>query len=438
MKVKRKTKNILFSILAIFFFTLAVSLYTYGIPFTPQNLRIGVFSQSFWDVQNGNAYLLLDEAIEQFEQESGIRVEYTSGVLKEDYSEWLAEQLVSQTAPDLFFVLPEDFNQLADINAFENLDVYLSKEPQLFQDSFYSSALQSGYWNEQLYALPFECAPKLMFINSSILEKEGLPLPEADWSWDDFFALCQKVTKDTNSDGIIDQYGVIGYDWSDAFQSNGVQLFSDDGMQCFFNTEPVKEALQFIEKLTTLEQPADSKEFDLGNVLFQPMLFSEFRAYKPYPLSVKKYSNFDWNCIPMPSGPSGKNVSSLQCLMVGISSSSRNKDQAWQFLKKLTSPEVQAEIFQYSEGVSVLHQVTEKDQTLAELMRSSPSLTQNILSQAVEQAVVPPRFERYSDLMDQVGLAVNEILENSRNLEMDMIIQNRKINQILQQDDSAA
>ena len=65
---------------------------------TRQNktVTVGIFSDSYWEVQNGYSYRILENAIAIFEKEHpSVHVEYTSGILKEDYPEWLSEQLLS-------------------------------------------------------------------------------------------------------------------------------------------------------------------------------------------------------------------------------------------------------------------------------------------------------------------------------------------------------
>ena len=58
-------------------------------------LTVGVVAGSYWDAPTGNCYAVIDNAINRFEQaHPGVRVEYASGILKRDYSEWLAEQFL--------------------------------------------------------------------------------------------------------------------------------------------------------------------------------------------------------------------------------------------------------------------------------------------------------------------------------------------------------
>ena len=90
-------------------------------------LTIGVYSGSYWNTPNGNCYEILDEAISIFEQSHpGVKVEYVSGIPAGDYSEWLAGQIMMGTEPDLYFVLPEDFDLLVSSGALAQLDERVS------------------------------------------------------------------------------------------------------------------------------------------------------------------------------------------------------------------------------------------------------------------------------------------------------------------------
>lgn len=403
-------------------------------------LTIGVFSDSYWNVQNGYSYRIVDDAIDVFEKEHpGVTVDYTSGILKEDYSEWLAEELMSENAPDVFFVLGDDFSSFVDAGALRDLTSLMDGDEDFDWDAFYSSALACGSYSGKQYALPFECAPKLMFVNKTILDNEGIPMPDNDWTWEKFYDICQAVTKDTDGDGLTDQFGEIGYTWAEALESNGIRLFDQKGTECHLTEPGVEAAIDFIEKLGGLSDGYDvsERDFDLGNVAFQPMSFSEFRAYQPYPLSVKKYSGFQWGCIPMPSGSQGDNISTLDTLLIGMNKKTSHVAWAWDFMKILTSePKIQAEIFDYSEGVSVLRSVTESEQTLQSLIEDSgseESLNLSILSKVVEKSLVSIRFPGYQEAEERVSQAVNDIIEGDGNINMELIIWNREINRFLEE-----
>lgn len=401
-------------------------------------ITIGVFSDSYWEVQNGYSYYILDDAIKLFEEQNpNVKVEYETGILKEDYSEWLSEKILAGDAPDLFFVLPEDFNELAELGVLKDLASFIESDNEFSEEQFYSSAYVYGQFNNIQNALPYECAPKLMFVNKSILDKEGVEIPDENWTWGDFYNICKKITKDTDGNGVPDQFGVVEYTWQDAFESNGVELFSQDGSACYLSGDNIKEAISFIDKLEEINSgfSINNREFDIGNVAFQPMSFSEYRAYKPYPLSVKKYSDFEWECIPMPAGPNGDNISSLDTLLVAMNKNTKSAEYAWDLMKILTCNEqIQSEIFEYSEGVSVLKAVTNSEETpqkLGEHVDDSNIMDQKILSDAVENAAVAPRFRDYDYAVAEVDRAVSDIIDGNSNISTELIIWNRAINRKL-------
>ena len=159
----------------------------YGFEGRIRVLHVGVFSGSYWDAPVGNCYAVIDAAIERFEEtHPGIRVEYTSGILKRDYSEWLIGQFLLGREPDVFMILPEDFGMLYGLGALEPLDQWIERDGEVFQKDFYFAALEGGRTKEIQYALPYECVPTLMFVNKSLLKEEGIAVPGNDWSWERF------------------------------------------------------------------------------------------------------------------------------------------------------------------------------------------------------------------------------------------------------------
>ncbi len=406
--------------------------------FYKEVIRIGVFSDSYWEVQNGYSYQILEDAATQFEEEHpGVQIEYETGIMKADYSEWLSEQVIKGTMPDVFFILGEHFNDFAEAGALKDLTYLIENDKSFQPERYYASAYEYGAYEGVQYALPYECAPKLMFVNKSILKAEGIAMPKDEWTWEDFYEICQAVTKDTDGNGTLDQFGSVGYTWEDAFDSNGVCLFNEKGTECYLTDEKAGAAISFIDKMESLNSgySVSSKEFALGNVAFQPMLFSEYRAYKSYPLSIKKYAGFEWECLTMPAGLDGENISRLDTLTIAMSASTVHTKQAWEFMKFLTGDEkIQSEIFDYSEGVSVLKEVVESEKTrefFEEHTNTGNVLSLPVLSEAIKQAVVIPRFHNYYNAIEEVDRAVQTILQSKSNISMETIIQNRNINNYL-------
>lgn len=401
-------------------------------------LKVGVFAGSNWDVPNGSGYKLIDTAIARFEEEHpNVKIEYKSGILKEDYSLWLADQIIEGNEPDVFIVLGDDFNTLSSVGALKDLTGLIENDKSFDINNYYGSVLKIGQYEDNQYALPYESNPKLMFVNKTLLEKEGIPMPKNDWTLDDFYDICKKVTKDSDGDGIIDQYGCYNFTWIDAINGYNLQLFNEDGTACYLNRDEVKEALTFMKNLNELNQGYNVKanDFDKGKIVFAPMPFSQYRAYKPYPWSIKKYSTFEWDCVRMPVAKNKKHVSEVSSLLMAISSRTTHSKEAWDFLKMLTyNEQSQKDLFQYSQGVSSLKSVIRSDEVNNLLNKDKLQESQvnmNLLDDVMESAVTAGKFKKYDTALSIMDRNIREIIQDNDDLDMSLIDLQKEVNKYL-------
>ena len=401
---------LLFSLASCAAFVAAVS------PRKETVIRIGVYSGSYWNAPNGDCYQILDNAIRRFEQaREGVRVEYVSGITPDFYSEWLAERILQGDEPDLYFVLPEDFNLLVSCGALARLDGLMEADPDFDASLYYPPSLQSGAFEGGQYALPHECVPTIMFVNKTLLAENQIPMPDNDWTWEDFYDICERVTNVEER-----RFGAYGYTWLHALYSNGAALFSEDGKACHLADERIQDAVRFVKSLRDLNggYQVTARDFDLGHVAFRPFLFSEYRGYQPYPWRVKKYSSFQWDCVSMPAGPDGDNVSELHTMLLGIGARTRRQSLAWELCKLLSlDEETQKELYAYSTGISPLRAVAEDAGILAQVRADIPGsdgFGWEAISKIMNTAVSAPRFDGYEQALMMAENAVADELEQER------------------------
>lgn len=402
-------------------------------------LEVGIFAGSNWDVANANSYVIIDKAVEKFEAaHKNVKVHYYSGIRKEDYSEWFSGQLLRGKEPDVFMILGEDFNQLGEIGAMKNLDELIERDADFVRNDFYATAMQAGQYKGRQYALPYETMPTLMFVNKSLLNHEGIQMPDNDWTWEDLYGISKRVTKDKDGDGVADQFGTYNYGWMEAAYTNGARLFDENGTKAYFNDEKVTDAIRFVKQIQELNQSnkVTRDDFDAGNVAFMPLSFAEYRTYKTYPYKIKKYTKFQWDCITLPAGENGGNTSTVNTLLMGISNHTRQEKLAWEFLKLLTyDEEMQMDIFHYSQGVSVLKKVTESveaETILQEDMEKTEKVIDNkLLSNVIESGTVTPKFPKYSGAINMADNEINRIIEDEDNIENSLRILQRQVEQYL-------
>ena len=157
------------------------------------------------------------------------------------------------------------------------------------------------------------------------------------------------------------------------------------------------------------------KDFDMGRVAFRPFSFAEYRTYKPYPWRIKKYSSFEWDCIKMPAGNSGGNISVMDTLLVGMSERTRDKNLAWALLKKICYDEkIQQLILKKSQALPVRRDViisAEAEEIFSWELSEKPAITPDDISNAMDEAIMPFKFKNYNSAMLYADNELAKIIE---------------------------
>ena len=377
-------------------------------------LHIGVYAGSSWDVPNSRENKALDSLIKKFEKtHPHVKVVYESGIPKKDYADWLAEQVLKGEQPDLFMVPENDFSMLASAGALKSLDTLLTDDERT---AFYPVAYKAGQYQGVSYALPVESNPIMMCVNKDLLEKEGISIPESGWTLADFYEICKKVTKDTNGDGVVDQYGITDYTWQQALVAYGGHLTDKSGINV--DSAEMHQALAFMSNLDMLSQhyKVTSHDFDEGRVAFYPMSLAQYRTYKPYPYHVAKYSSFSWTCIPMPIANSKVMGTQVKTSLFGMSSNTKQEKLAWEFMLLLSQDkESQQTLFEKSQGTSVLPSVVKSQQTKQILQADDfglDSLTSERLDSMMERSIIDIGQEVDRQTLERLDYLIKEALGN--------------------------
>lgn len=384
-------------------------------------LQIEVYAGSSWDVPNSRENRVLDNIIRQFEKSyPNVKVVYESGIPKKDYDNWLAEKILKGEQADVFMVPENDFSMLASSGAFKSLDSLISKEEAA---AYYPVAYQAGQYQGHSYALPIESNPVMMCVNKDLLEKEGISIPDSNWTLEDLYAICQKVTKDTDGDGLIDQYGITDYTWKQSLVAYNGHLRNQNGVN--IDSVEMHQALSFISKLDSLNQryKVTSNDFDEGKVAFYPMSLAQYRTYKPYPYHVAKYSRFSWTCIPMPAAKAGIPATQVKTSLFAMSSKTKQDKLAWEFMKLLCqNHKNQQELFAKSQGTSVLTSVVKSSQTKKILQADDfglDSLTSQRLDHMMKHSVLDISRDLDYHSLERLDYLLGNALKNN---EIDSIL----------------
>lgn len=377
----------------------------------PKVLRVSFPCDAEWCIPYWDQQKTFDIAVNAFQRaypDYEVRVE--ASIRDADYSEWLMEQFLQGTEPDVFLISQSDFSLLQERGALKDLTELVDADPKLSEELFFRALWQAGRVDDRSYALPFLCNPQLMAVNDDLLEQKNITPVAEIWTWSELHQKCRLI----DSSGNRPIYGLGAYTWEMAAYANGSLLFNRDGSDNDIHRTPAVEAVNFVHHLGNLIH--DTAAFEAGNVAFAPIWAIECRKYTEFPTAALKYNGFRWHCAPMPRGPLGRNASQTRLRSVAVGNHTRYLNAAFEFLKILTTCEpVQDSLWETTSAVPALR---------SSLSRVSAgegaTLSRDTLVAVLEQAVVPFRFSWYEETMVQLNAMIRNCFQQREKLEISL------------------
>lgn len=92
-------------------------------------------------------------------------------------------------AIDVMMIAFDKIPQFASNGALRPLDDFASQE---YLDSLYPAVRESLYFDGKLYATVRDLTASCVVLNTALFEQYNIPLPSADWTMDEFIALCRE------------------------------------------------------------------------------------------------------------------------------------------------------------------------------------------------------------------------------------------------------
>jgi multiple sugar transport system substrate-binding protein len=123
--------------------------------------------------------------------------------------EKLYAMMAAGTAPDVFYTNTVVRDRLASEGRLLDL------RPMLAKDSAFAARLapdvraRAASIDGGVYAVGNWTFTAGVYCNTRLFAAAGIPLPDAEWTWDDMVAAARRLTVDSNSDGTPEQYGLF-------------------------------------------------------------------------------------------------------------------------------------------------------------------------------------------------------------------------------------
>ncbi|WP_332696000.1 ABC transporter substrate-binding protein [Halalkalibacter lacteus] len=309
-----------------------------------------VVQLTFWrNYGNPTENKAYEELVSDFEAAHPNIVINMKSIQYDDYEVRLRTELAAGTPPDIMSIDSPNAAIYANTGALLSLDQYMKKEGNI--DDFPDATLKGlSFQGEIFLALVVESSIAL-FYNKHLFKEAGIPFPSEDptepMTWDEVREIAKKIN---NPDK-----GVIGIDSAQGFGVGeapayfkipilwqfGASILSPDGTTAsgYLDSKEAIEALQFYQdlyhkdKVAAVELPLDPFESgELAMTVLGSWTLAQLETnYPDFKLGE------DFGVAPLPKGkdqvvPNGG-------WALGISSKSKYPDEAWEFIKYITSYE---------------------------------------------------------------------------------------------------
>ena len=275
--------------------------------------------------------------------------------------------------------------------------------------------------NRQLQCVPLSASGLVVYYNRKLFQTAGVALPGNRWTRQDFLAAARSLTRDTDADGQIDQYGlgiaptltnlapfilqlkgplVDLAAWpSELALSTPMALTATTwlvAMQSQYHVVPPEQA----------EVAASSlQRFSDGSLA----MLVDTRARVP---DLRQISSLDWDVAPLPA----ENTSTSNILAedgLCLASGSLNRAAAWQFIEFAASFEGQAALSRAGAIVPTLSVVAASPAFLDPAQRPAHS---QVFLEARAHALALPKLENWSDIQAIVDEELGQAFYGHKNV----------------------
>ena len=215
--------------------------------------------------------------------------------------------------------------------------------------------LESTMYGGNCYGLPSSAIAFVLVCNRDLFDREGLAPPR---TWSEFREAAKRLTKDTDGDGIADQYGLVlmggdrggfAYRLAPFMYKAGASILSDDLSKVEFNSPRAVEAVKLFADMYQVDHSvtpgflaytlSEINDLFCSNKVARSIEGPWFRA-----LVGEKSPGKDLYAVPVPvpddmidqydTAPTLQDM-----VMYSLSAHSKHPNEAWELLKYLRNEE---------------------------------------------------------------------------------------------------
>ena len=189
---------------------------------------------------------------------------------------------------------------------------------------------------DELFGFPACLGLTVLFYNKDIFDRAGIPYPDTSWTYDDLRRVGEKLTVDSNGDGIPDQWGLsfdVHYTGLETvLYSFGGRMLTDDSKRADLSEPATLRGFHFIQDLFLDHKIASNTTSYVNS-------WDTFVGQRAAMILIGSLgavnlegSSIRWGLTFPPKGPGGKRMSRRFTMAFMIPRNSPHPDEAWELL----------------------------------------------------------------------------------------------------------
>lgn len=343
-----------------------------------------------------------------------------------DYWVKIPAQFAAGNPPDVFWVSTGEVDTTwVNRGVYAPLDAYITGTNPLDKSDWDPLAWEYGVFNGSVYLLNTIINIPAFAYNKDLFDAAGLAYPDETWTWDDVVTAGKVLTTDTNGkhpgDAGFDSNNVVTWgiqtrfwpvNWFPVLWPYGGRVLSDDKSAVAFNSTEGVDAMSFYGNWVQVDKIAPPYGY-FGDADWDTAFGNGKTAMHMLDSNMianinSQFPGLNYGITIMPSKTEGgtRNVYMFGRAF-GIASSSNQKDAAWQFLRYLASPEMQA---QYAApGLGLPASASARDTVIAGM----DSKTQKLMEPYIQELPFIFTNDRADNFWTAIAMPLMDVIQKA-------------------------
>lgn len=259
---------------------------------------------AFWGDASevSDIWMPIKEAFERSHPGIELELMYTP----EGFADKIATMAAAGEGPDLWMATPLMAVEFWNLGLVTDLTPIMERDPQFHVEEYFPAAIEGYRLGGAQMGFPTHFQVIGIWYHTDLLEEAGLPSPPKGWSWEEFRAYAQRLTKRA-PDGSTTQWGTTTpwsmNHWMPWIFSAGGNIVDDfeNPTRSRISAPETLDAFEFWREIVTVDEAAPPSGADA------PFFEGKAGMY-PYVAVFQRLNAraaFDYNVAPLPAGRAG-------------------------------------------------------------------------------------------------------------------------------------